>query len=94
MPTRDEYITKMKHQLDELNAKMAKLETKAQAAKADARNLYKEEMRKLRLQSKLAVTKLDELKASSEDKWDTMVAEMEKVRDAFTHSFHYFKSQL
>jgi len=94
MSKRDEYITKMKHQLDELNAKMAKLETKAQAAKDEARDVYKEEMGKLRHQSKLAVAKLDELKASSEDKWDTMVAEMEKVRDAFTHSFHYFKSQL
>jgi hypothetical protein len=94
MSTRDEYITKMKHQLDELNAKMVKLETKAQTAKDDAHDVYKEEMRKLRLQSKLAVAKLDELKASGEGKWDTTVAEMEKVRDAFTHSFHYFKSQL
>ena len=94
MSTRDEYITKMKHQLDELNARMAKLETKAQAAKDDAHDLYKEEMHKLRHQSKLAVAKLDELKASSEDKWDAMVVEMEKVRAAFTHSFYYFKSQL
>jgi hypothetical protein len=94
MPTRNEYITKMKLQLDELNATMAKLETKAQAAADDARDIYREEMRKLRHQSKLAVGKLDELKASSEEGWDATVAEMEKMRDAFTHSFHYFKSQL
>ena len=94
MSTRNEYIIKMKLQLAELNAAMAKLETKAQAAKDDARGVYLEEMRKLRHQSKLAVIKLDELKASSEDNWHTMVAEMEKIREAFTHSFHYFKSQL
>jgi hypothetical protein len=94
MSTRNEYITKMKLQLDELNATMAKLETKAQAATDDARELYKEEMRKLRHQSKLAVAKLDELKASSEAGWEAMVTEMEKMQDAFAHSFHYFKSQL
>jgi chromosome segregation ATPase len=94
MSKRDEYVAKMKLQLDELNAKMDELEAKAKEAKEDARDKYKEEMGKLRHQSKLAVAKLDELKASGEDKWETMVAEMEKIRDAFTHSFNYFKSQL
>ena len=91
---RDAYIEKMKLELDELNAKITKVEAKAREAKEDARDKYKEEMGKLRQQSKLAAAKLDELKAAGEDSWDTMVAEMEKIRDAFTHSFHYFKSQL
>ena len=91
---RDEYVAKMKLQLDELNAKMDKLEARAQEAKEDARVKYKEEMSKLRQQSKLAKGKLDELKAAGEDSWDVMVAEMEKVRDAFKHSFNYFKSQI
>lgn len=94
MGKRDEYVKKMKLQLDELNATMAKLEAKAQEAKEDARDKYKEEMRKLRHQSKLAAAKLDQLQAAGEDTWETMVAETEKVRDAFVHSFHYFKSQL
>ena len=76
MSKRDEYVAKMKLQLDE------------------ARDKYKEEMGKLRDQSKLAVAKLEELKVSGEDKWEAMVAEMEKIRDAFTHSYNYFKSQL
>ena len=94
MSKRDVYIEKMKQQLDELNAKMSKLEAKAQEAKDDAREKYKEEMSKLRQQSKLAVAKLDELKAAGEDTWETLVAEMEKIRDALIHSFNYFKSQL
>lgn len=94
MSKRDEYVEKIKLQLDELNAKMTVLENKAQDAKDDARDKYKEEMRKLRHQSKLAVAKLDELKAVGEDSWTSMVSEMEKVRDAFKHSFNYFKSQL
>ncbi|MBK7765588.1 MAG: hypothetical protein IPI44_05465 [Sulfuritalea sp.] len=94
MSKRDAYIEKMKLQLDELNAKMSRVELKAKEAKEDARDKYREEMDKLRAQSKIAVAKLDEIKAAGEDSWETMVAEMEKVRDAFTHSFNYFKSQL
>ena len=93
MAKRDEYIAKMKLQLDELDAKMDKLEAKAKAAKEDARAKYKEEIAKLRQQSKLAKGKLEELKASGEDKWGAMVAEMEKIRDAVAHSYSYFKSQ-
>jgi len=88
------YIEKMKSQLDELNASMNKLDAKTEEAKADARDMYLEEMRKLRHQSKLAVAKLDDIKLASEESWEAMVTEMEKVRDAFTHSFHYFKSQV
>jgi len=94
MSKRDEYVAKMKLQLDELNAKMDELEAKAKEAKEDARDKYEEEMGKLRHQSQLAVAKLEELKSSGEEKWEAMVAEMEKIRDAFTHSFNYFKSQL
>jgi hypothetical protein len=94
MSNRDAYIAKMKLQLDELDAKMDALEAKAKEAKADAREKYQEEMAKLRHQSKLAKGKLEEMKAATEDAWETTVAEMEKIRDAFTHSFSYFKSQL
>jgi uncharacterized alpha-E superfamily protein len=94
MTSRDDYVAKMKLQLDELNAKMTDLESKATEAKAEAHEKYKEEMKKLRQHSKAAIAKLDELRAAGESSWEKMVAEMEKVRDAFTHSFRYFKSQI
>ncbi len=94
MSKREEYTAKVKHQLDELNAKIDELEAKTQEAKADARDAYKAEMAKLRHQSKLALTKYEELKAAGEDSWDKMVAEMEKISDAFVHSLSYFKSQV
>ena len=98
MPTRtqtqrEEYTAKMKLQLDELNAKMNALEAKNKEAKADAREKYEAEMAKLRHQSELAVAKLKEFKAAGDDTWEKMVDEMEKVRDAFTSSFHYFQSK-
>lgn len=94
MTTKNVYIEAMKAQLDELNANMNKLEAKADEAKADARDAYLEQMRKLRHQSKLANAKLDELKEASQDNWDSMVKEADKVREAFVHSFNYFKSQV
>ena len=94
MSKRDVYIEKMKTQLDQLNAKMTELEGKTQSAKEDAHAKYNEEMNKLSKQSKLAVAKLAEIQDAGEDKWEDMVTEMEKVRDAFKHSFNYFKSQL
>jgi hypothetical protein len=63
-------------------------------AQADARDKYHEEMAKLRAQFKLAAGKLDEMRLAGEENWEKMNTEMEKVRDAFTHSFRYFKSQI
>lgn len=94
MSKRDTYIAKMKSQLDDLNRSMDEIEKKADEAKADAKEKYQEELGKLRSQSKLAISKLDEMKAAGEESWESMTDSMEKVRDAFTHSFHYFQAQL
>jgi chromosome segregation ATPase len=94
MLNRDAYIAKLKAQLDQFDAKMDELEAKAKDAKEDARQKYKEEITKLRHQSKLTKDKFEELKAACEDKWDAMIVDVEKVRDAFIHSYNYFKSQL
>jgi hypothetical protein len=94
MSNRDIYIEKMKLQLDELNASMNELEARTKEAKEDAREKCNAEMGKLRTQSKLALDKLEEMKAAGEDSWQNLIAGTEKVRDAFIHSFHYFKSQV
>lgn len=94
MTTRTDYIEKIKRQLDELNATMTQLEARAQDAKDDARATYHEEMAKLRQQSQLALAKLEEIKTSTEEGWEKVATEMDKVRDAFVHAFRYFKSQI
>jgi len=91
---RDAYVEKMKEHIDNLNENMKALEAKAEEAQKDVREKYDAQMLKLHAQSKLAVAKLEEMKAAGAVTWETMVAEMEKVRDAFVHSFSYFKSQL
>ncbi len=94
MTSRDQYVEKMKAQIDQLNENMKALEVKAQEASDEARAKYDEQISKMQDQSKAAMTKLADMKAAGTDTWDAMIAEMEKVRDAFVHSFSYFKSQL
>lgn len=94
MTNREAYIEKMKTQLDDLNVRMERLSDKAADAQASVRATYDKEMAQLRQQSAHAKAKMEELKSAGEDRWDAMVTEMEKVRDAFVHSFSYFKSQV
>lgn len=94
MSKRDEYVAKMRSQLDDMNAQLDELAEKSSNAKKEMQAKYKQEMADLRAQSACANTKLDELKASGKDSWDSMVAEMDKIGDAFKHSYNYFKSQL
>ncbi len=87
MTERTAFIEKMELQLNKLNKKMIDLEATSQEAKEEARQKFKDDMSKLRHQSKVALAKLDELKAASVDSWKNMVTDMEKMHDAFTHSF-------
>lgn len=90
MSQRAAYIEKMEIQIDKLDKKMLGLEASAQEAKEDARQKYKEEMGKLREQSKVAAAKIKELKVAGAESWDTLVTDMEKIHDSFTHSFFSF----
>ena len=90
---REDYVTKVKIQIDELNASVEVLEARMQEAKAEVRANYRAELAKLRHQSELISTQLAQIKTSGEASWDGLVQEMDKVRDAFKHSLNYLKSQ-
>lgn len=94
MSKRDQYVAKMKSQLDDMNEQLDKLEAKSKGAKEELRAKYKQEMADLRAKSDVAIAKLDEIKHAGEDSWDDLVNEMEKIGNAFKHSYSYFKSQL
>jgi DNA relaxase NicK len=94
MSHRDDYVNAMKHQLDELNASMGTMEARLHTVKADMKSAYEEELNRMRHQSRVAVDKLTQMGTATEESWGAMVTEMDKVRDAFVHSFSYFKSQI
>ncbi len=94
MANREEYVTKMKTQLDEWNAELAKLEAKlADASDATKERLapYLENVREAR---DAAAKKLGELKDSGEASWDSLQGEVEHVWKTLKQSVNYFKSQL
>jgi len=92
--SRDQFVAAMKAQIDETNAMLDDLEKKAKKASAEAQAKYEEQIAGLQEQSEEAQKKLKQIAAASEDAWKDMVAEAEKLRDAFIHSFNYFRSQL
>ena len=94
MSKRDEYIEVMKHQLDALNVQMGEWEAKAIEVKEEAGEKYAEQVDQLRKASHAANTKLEEIIAAGDDKWEHLTEEAEKVHKAFVHSVNYFKSQL
>ena len=94
MTTRDEYIEKMKRQLDDLNAQLDELEAKARAGQKQVIEDYEQQVARLRELSGAAQAKLNALREAGESRWDELVAEGEKVHKAFIHSVNYFRSQL
>lgn len=90
---REDYVAKVKIQLNTLNAKVDDLEARMQEAKPGVRASYRAELAGLRYQSEQAATLLAQIRTSGETPWSKMVQEMDKVRDAFLHSLNYFKSQ-
>jgi predicted nucleic acid-binding Zn-ribbon protein len=91
---REEYVAKMKDQLDDINEQIDKLEDKSKGTRADLANKYIQEMAELRAKSDRAVAKLDEVKKAGGNSWRDMVDEMDKIGSALKHSYNYFKSQL
>lgn len=94
MSKRDEFIEKLKQQLDELNADLNNLEAKAAAGREQLGKTYDTQVASLRASAASLRGKIDELRSAGDEKWDALVAEAEKVQKAAVRSFNYFKSQL
>lgn len=92
--SRDQWVAAIKTQLDETNAMLDDLEKKTSKASSDAQAKYEDQIAKLQAQSEEVQEKLSEMAKASEDSWRELLSEAEKMRDAFVHSFNYFRSQL
>ena len=94
MSTRDEYIEKLKAELDDLNARLKEFEAGAKAVGAQAKANLEEEYERLKAQSADAREKFQNFREEGLKNWESIVEDLDRVRDAFVHSVHYFKSQL
>jgi predicted nucleic acid-binding Zn-ribbon protein len=94
MASRDEYVEKMKAQLDEWNKDIDALEEKLAAASASTRERLEPHLAKAREARDAVASKLSELKDAGENRWDSLQADVEHVWKTFKQSVNYFKSQL
>jgi len=94
MSKRDEFVEAMKRQLDLTNAQIDELEARLQSGQEKFSAKYDEQMAQLRAASAAVMKKIDEIRSAGDERWESLVAEGEKVQKALVHSFNYFKSQL
>jgi len=74
MKSREEYIDSLAAQLKEWSAKIDELETRARAARSDAKISYESQIAQLKGQRDDAMKKLQELKGASSEAWDVLKA--------------------
>lgn len=93
MTTTTEFIAKMNIQLNKLNEHLEKLSGSSlnQGRELDA--VFTREVAELRLHSKLTSTKLGQLAFARDDSWNTAVADIAELNEAFMRSCDYFSSQ-
>lgn len=73
MMKRDEYVEKLKKQLDDWNAEASKWEVKARAAQANMRSEYEKQLVAYRRQRDQALEQMKKVQASSGEAWQELV---------------------
>lgn len=71
--TRDEYVAKLKSQLDNWNAEAAKWEAKAKQAQADMQADYERQLAQFRTRRDTAMNEVQRLQNASADAWKDMM---------------------
>ncbi len=78
MMRRDEYLEKLKAQLDQWNAEVTKWETKAKSAQAGMAEEYRKQLDTLRGRREEAVHQMKLLQNASADAWTDLMRGMER----------------
>ena len=94
MSQRDEYVEKMKAQLDHWNAEMGKWEAKARGAQAGVRADYERQLKALREQREHAAYHLILLQSAAGSAWTDMARGVdeawERMREAVRKAAAHF----
>lgn len=94
MSKRDEFVELLKHQLDDINRRLDELEATAKSGQEQLGKAYDTQVASLRASAVTLRARIDDVVAASDEQWEALVGEAEKVRKALVRSFNYFKSQL
>lgn len=94
MINRDEYVQKLKTQIDQWNAEAAHWEDKARKAQAGTKAEYERQLENFRSRSQEAMAELRRLQSASADAWSEMMrgvdASMKSMQEAFERARRNF----
>lgn len=93
MSTRDEYIRKMHAKLEEWNADIDTLATRANEASADIRGEYNEQIQSLKAKQAVARQKIEELQKCGESAWKDLKAGIDLAWSAIGEAVDSAKSR-
>ena len=95
MDKRELYIEKLKAQLDEWNAEVAKWEAKTRGAQADMRIEYEKQLEAFRRQRDQGLEQMRKVQAETGDAWIDLVRGADdawaKMREAFEKAHSHFR---
>lgn len=84
---RDEYVEKLKAQIDRWNAEMAKLEAHAREGQANLKTEYAAQLEQFRKRHDDAISEMRRIQGASLDAWQELVrgadAALKSMQDAF-----------
>ena len=93
--TRDEYVQKLKSQLDEWNTELGRWEAKSAEMQADARVEYDKQLELLRRQRDQGLEQMRQLQSAGMDAWQQMARGADeawaKMRESFDKANAQFK---
>lgn len=92
MSKRDEFVQKLKDQIDSINSDIDELEKKAESVKKDARAKYLKELEEAKSQRAELESKVTQVRQAGEDAWSDLKDEAEHTYKALRNSINYFKS--
>ena len=97
MMNREEYVEKLKAQLDQWNAESAKWEEKARTAQADMKVEYQKQLEALHARREEALYQMKLLQGASTEAWKDMMtgadAAWKQMQDAFGKARSHFEKK-
>ena len=94
MSKRDQFIARMKSQLEEGKAELHKLESKVGNAQGGVREKFWQTIEELREKRVAAESKLEEIERAGEEVWEDLKDEAERTRTAFKAGLDVFRDFL
>ena len=91
--TRDEYVAKLKSQIDNWNAEAAKWEAKAKQAQAGMQADYERQLAQFRTRRDMAMNEVQRLQNASADAWKDMMQGADAAFKSMQAAFEKARSE-